>query len=109
MAYLVQAVARLKRYQDWERVRQAIGIVLDEARRRCPYDTHHLEKYSWKINRTREGVWSLEFATEDATHVEYAMAVHERLDVYHPHGEAKFLENAWTEKHGEFFRYLFGS
>jgi hypothetical protein len=46
-------------------------------------------------------VWSISF------NAPYALYVHERLDVYHLVGEAKFLENAWNAKKNQFLDMLF--
>lgn len=81
------------------RIQQALMIVVKEAQYRCPLDTGYLLSH-WMIKRSR-GTWSIEFTAD------YALYVHERLDVYHPLGEAKFLENAWNVKKNEFLDFLY--
>ncbi len=95
------ALARLNNYKDWMNVQNALGIVLIEAQKRCPVDTGYLKSH-WMIKRERGGVWSIVFTAP------YATYVHERLDVRHRVGEAKFLENAWTAKRHEFVKQLYG-
>lgn len=95
-----QTIARLNSYKDNFRVTQAMGIVVMEAQRRCPVDTGYLKAH-WEIKRIRGGVWSIIFSAD------YAVYVHERLDVYHRIGEAKFLEKAWNHKKNEFLRALY--
>jgi hypothetical protein len=93
-------MAKFKKYDDdYNLYRDALKIVVEEARRRCPYDTHYLETH-WKIVRKAKTDYVIQFTAP------YALYVHERLDVYHPHGEAKFLENAWKAKKDEFFKKI---
>jgi hypothetical protein len=90
----------VKKYtDDYNRYRNALKIIVEEARRRCPYDTHYLETH-WQIVRKNKTNYNIVFTAP------YAIFVHERLDVYHPHGEAKFLENAWQAKKDEFFKAI---
>ena len=94
-----QTIARLRRYQDWMRIQQALMIIVKEAQRRCPVDTGYLKAH-WMIRASR-GVWFIIFTAD------YAIYVHENLNVYHPIGEAKFLENAWNVKKNEFLDFLY--
>ncbi len=49
-------------------------------------DTGRVEE----VEGTADGFWvSMAYGSEE---VDYALPVHERLDVHHPHGQAKYLE-----------------
>ena len=93
-----KTLARLKRYKDQTRLQQGFMIVVKEAQRRCPVDTGYLRD-NWILKNSR-GVWSIAFTAD------YAIYVHERLDVKHDVGEAKFLENAWHAKIQEFIKFI---
>jgi hypothetical protein len=91
----------LKRLNDLKRLKMlpyALELVKEEAVRRCPIDTGALRKSARVKIRGNEG--SINFG------MDYAVYVHERLDLRHPVGEAKFLENAWNVKKKEFMEAL---
>lgn len=73
---------------------RALNVVAEEtmteAKRRTPVDTGTLRR-SGKVHKratARSLTAEMSFGTE------YGVFVHERTDVRHPTGEAKFLENA---------------
>lgn len=77
-----------------DRAARALNVVAEEtmtdAKARTPVDTGTLRR-SGKVHdhaSARKLTAGLSFATE------YAVYVHERTDIRHPNGEAKFLENA---------------
>lgn len=67
----------------------AADEVLALAKERTPVDTGKL-KASGRVAQN-EGGTTIEFTAD------YALAVHERLDVYHSNGQAKFLESSIDE------------
>jgi hypothetical protein len=91
----------LRRLNDLKKLKMlpyALELVKEEAVRRCPIDTGALRK-SARV-KIRGNTGSINFG------MSYAIYVHERLDLRHPVGEAKFLENAWRVKRAEFERAL---
>jgi hypothetical protein len=95
----------LKRCNDLKKLRMmpyALELVKEEAVRRCPIDTGKLRKSARVKMRGNTG--SISFG--DDLEIYYAIYVHERLDLHHPVGEAKFLEKAWNVKKNEFLQAL---
>jgi hypothetical protein len=74
-------------------MREEAEIEMTEAKKRTPVDTGVLRD-SGKVEQYGEfGVrWSFGGAA-----MAYAVYVHENLDVYHPVGQAKFLESVLME------------
>ena len=77
--------------------RTALEVVLSsiqqESRRRTPVDTGDLRQSTqWRIDEVGGGLRG-----QVGSHLDYAVEVHERLNVPHPIGEAKFLWNAVTQ------------
>jgi len=72
-------------------------IELREAKKRTPWDTKALKKSGRVVvvdrNPKRIAV-AITFGNEE---VDYAVYVHENLEVHHPHGQAKFLESVLNE------------
>lgn len=60
--------------------------ILEQAKERAPKDTHNMVNTSHVIKKDGECV--IQFSAP------YSIYVHERLDLHHPNGEAKFLESA---------------
>lgn len=92
---------------------QAVAIeVSGAAKKRTPVDTGWLRaSIAWAVDdreRNHKGTWkgttvqyrvtAPEGEARVGTNVAYAPWVHENLDAYHKTGEAKFIENAFTEK-----------
>lgn len=71
-------------------------IIQGEAQRRTPVDTGNLKGSAY----TRKAMDD-EKAVEVGFGATYGIYVHENLNAYHDNGEAKFLENAATEKADE--------
>lgn len=69
---------------------QTIG----DSHQLCPVDTGALQS-SATVGDLKESANSM--SVEIGHNVNYAAAVHERLDVHHGHGQAKFLETAMRE------------
>jgi len=98
--YFKMTMAKFKKYtDDYNKYRNALKIVVEEARRRAPYLTHYMEEH-WQIRRENKSEYIIVFTAP------YAFKQHERLDFYHPHGEAKFLERAWIAKKDEFYKKI---
>ena len=80
--------------------------ILDLAQERTPVKTGAL-KATGKVHepedRGNETIVLISFGDEE---VDYAIPVHERLDVRHIIGQAKFLESAVQEKESELFSLL---
>lgn len=91
-------IARLNSLERMEKAREALEIVAKESDRRCPVKTGNL--MNSRYIRFDRNQWFIGYEAP------YAVYVHEILDNYHPNGEAKFLENAWLAKHGEFLDKL---
>jgi hypothetical protein len=72
------------------------NIILTDARLHCPVDTGAL-RASGTVRR-EEGDVLVGFGGPSAP---YALYVHERTDLHHPEGEAKFLENAFNRWRGD--------
>jgi len=72
-------------------------IETDEARRRTPVDTGTLEASGHVEGPVvRQGGVEVAIVFGGAASA-YAIYVHENLEAFHPHGEAKFLERTLTE------------
>ena len=84
--------ARMEELQNPKKLIEAMEIVAEEADKLVPVDTGTL-KNSQEI-------------TDDSIiyTANYAIFVHEDLEAYHPHGEAKFLEKAWRNKRSDFMK-----
>ena len=83
-------------------VEAAAELIFDESQRLVPVDTGAL-KASGKVSR--DGLTAaISYGEEDAAGrggrdtAVYAPIVHERMDVHHPHGQAKYLEAAMNGK-----------
>lgn len=91
----------LKLQQDFpDRVERAIlqeaKIELTEAKRRTPVDTGTL-RASGKVGMMREGRTIIAIFSFGGPAESYVVYVHERLDVFHMVGQAKFLESVLNE------------
>jgi hypothetical protein len=75
-------------------IEQFANHVLGEAQALAPVDTGFLKAsgYVAPVGDPGEGGGPLSFTIGFNAH--YALIVHERLDVHHPQGQAKFLETA---------------
>jgi hypothetical protein len=94
------------------------GRVEGESTRRCPVEFSELRSRIFNEGPLRDGdvyvqvvgyekfgeLWGKENSA--AAGKAYALPVHERTDVQHPVGEAKFLENAVNHLSGEYAKYL---
>jgi hypothetical protein len=69
-------------------LRRGANYVKIESQRLCPVDTGRLRK-SARIGQNGKGMRTEVFVSYNT---EYAVYVHERLDVFHRVGQAKFLE-----------------
>jgi len=83
-------------------VDQAAHLIFDESQRLVPVDTGAL-KASGKV--THDGLAAtISYGQEDQAGrggrdtAVYAPIVHERMDVHHPNGQAKYLETAMHGK-----------
>lgn len=77
---------------------EAIEIVEEDSRFRTPIDTGLLQN---STNIIKKGnTYTLQYECD------YGIYVHEILHYNHPYGQAKFLENAWGAKKGEFYESL---
>lgn len=74
--------------------------IMDESLAEVPKDTNSLASSAY-INQDRKGNITFGYGGKNAqtnpvsgsNTEEYMLAVHERLDVHHPNGKAKFLED----------------
>jgi len=62
-------------------------IIMADAKERCPVDTGRLRATGY-VQPPSDGEVEIGFGTD------YGIYVHERTELNHPSGEAKFLENA---------------
>src|SRR6185436_18461741 len=69
---------------------QEAQIELTEAKRRTPYLTGALRSSGIVHQPTRQGGKILVQITFGGEAVDYAVYVHEDLEAFHPHGQAKF-------------------
>lgn len=69
-------------------LRRGANYVKKESQKLCPVDTGRLKK-SARIGQEGKGMKTEVFVTYNT---EYAVYVHEMVDVYHRVGQAKFLE-----------------
>lgn len=86
--------------------------VLKESNRLVPKDTRFLEGSGYVDGPFTSGdtvYYKVSYSAE------YALVVHERMDVHHPNGQAKYLETAMANQEGELpalwaseFRSTFG-
>lgn len=77
--------------------------VLTNARERCPIEFGDLKRSATGLPAENDdGKITKVIGFSES----YAAAVHERLDVHHPYGEAKFLENAMREMTPELAQYV---
>ena len=94
-----KTIARLNRLKSDERMRAALQIIADDATQRTPIDTGQLRKSQY-IRKVQNEGWVI------GNEAPYSLHVHERLDVNHPIGEAKFIEKAVAAKMTEFLNEL---
>lgn len=87
--------------------------VVGEAQQKCPVDTGALQGSGTKGRTASQvaadvptAVLSGKIEKEIGFNVNYAAAVHERMDVPHELGGPKFLENAIAEQSPKFERYV---
>jgi len=77
-----------------ERAARALNVIAEEtmtdAKRRTPVDTGTLRR----SGNVHQHATSRRLSAEMSFGTEYGVYVHERMDVHHPVGEAKFLERA---------------
>lgn len=77
-------------------------VIMTDAKMRTPVDTGTLRASGMTTLVDKGSTPKVELSFGGAAGA-YAIYVHERLDVYHPVGEAKFLENAvnaWAQDGG---------
>lgn len=88
------------------------GRVEAESTKRCPVDTGELRSRVFNEGPLRDGdtyVQVVGYEKFGATWEQgrpYAVPVHERTNVHHPVGEAKFLQNAVNALSREYATYL---
>lgn len=77
--------------------------VLTNARQRAPIQTGDLRRSATALpTENNQG----RLTKEIGFGMSYAAAVHERLDLHHPEGEAKYLENAIRDLARDFTGYI---
>lgn len=91
-------IRRLENVTKPYNIIEAIQIVEEDSRFRTPIDKGLLVN-STDISR-KGNVYTLQYKSD------YGIYVHEILHYHHTYGEAKFLENAWGAKKGEFYESL---
>lgn len=101
-----------------ERLRRAAHLILETAKVLCPKDTLALVESAYiEIFQTATGmVAEIGFARPNAPAFvagrkppgAYAVYVHENMEVYHPIGQAKFLEEAIKRREREVLAILKG-
>lgn len=74
-----------------ERLEESAAMILGNAQENCPVKTGHLQA---SANQQPAIVAYNGIRVDIGFNAEYAAAVHERLDLFHPQGQAKFLEHA---------------
>jgi len=77
--------------------------VLGEAQVLCPVDTGALKASATATDPVDNNAL---ITQEIGFNTNYAAAVHERLDVHHPNGQAKFLETAMRANAAKFSDYV---
>ena len=88
------------------------GLVESESTRRVPVDTGELRSRVFNEGPMKDGaeytqvVGYEKFGGDWSLGNAYAVAVHERVEIRHRVGEAKFLENAVNALAGEYAVYL---
>lgn len=78
-----------------EGLKEAAEIVFANSQRNVPQATGALKR-SGKINRSEHGL-AAEVTYGEGLPDNRAAIVHEKLEIHHPNGSAKYLENAMTE------------
>ena len=78
-----------------EGVKDAAEIVFDASQRAVPEATGALKR-SGKITRGKDGL-EADITYGEGLPDNRAVIVHEKLEILHPKGSAKYLENAMTE------------
>jgi len=111
-------IANLEVYKDRmtdavaDGMRKFGGRVEGESTRRCPVETGELRSRVFNEGPLQDGdtyvqvVGYEKFGATWEKGKAYAVPVHERTNVHHPVGEAKFLENAVNHLSGEYAKYL---
>lgn len=78
-----------------EGVKEAAEIVFETSQRHVPEATGALKR-SGKITRGEDGL-AADITYGEGLPDNRAVIVHEKLEIHHPNGSAKYLENAMTE------------
>jgi len=76
---------------------QEASIEMTEAKRRTPWDTGVLKASGYVQEPVRQGKKISVTLGFGGAAEGYALIVHENLESYHPHGQAKYLESVLKE------------
>jgi len=95
-------VGDIVRKEMKDALNKSAAVVERSAKRKTPVDTGTLRRSIQKPRRVRAG----DKQVYVGSNVKYALPVHEKLNVFHKVGEAKFLENALLENEKKCIRFF---